>query len=247
MIVLEKYIPKGKVIKFRYKDKNGNIINSTITRRIGRPLDWDTITVHNTGNEYSNAHQEINWLQNIDNTRSASYNAVIFEDTVIKVVPYDEESWHSATSVGNKTSLGLEICESGNFELTKMNSAKYIAELLHSKKKGIESVRTHKSWSGKNCPRLLLPIWEQYLQLIQNELDILNKVVNVTNKTLRKGSKGTDVKLLQDILNKFGYNLIVDGDFGTKTYIAVSQFQRRNSLYQDGIVGAKTWHKLLNK
>lgn len=45
-----------------------------------------------------------------------------------------------------------------------------------------------------------------------------------------------------------GYDLGVygaDGHFGTKTYVAVCQFQRDNGLDVDGIVGNNTWNKIL--
>ena len=48
----------------------------------------------------------------------------------------------------------------------------------------------------------------------------------------------------QQALNKKGYSLTVDGDFGTLTQAAVKNFQRVNKLTDDGIVGPKTWEKL---
>ena len=62
--------------------------------------------------------------------------------------------------------------------------------------------------------------------------------------TLRRGSKGVAVKDLQNLLNKNGYLLAVDGDFGLKTYCAVTSFQSKNGLAVDGVVGVKTWAKL---
>lgn len=65
--------------------------------------------------------------------------------------------------------------------------------------------------------------------------------------TLRKGSKGEYVQLLQTKLMMLGYDLGsygVDGDFGTKTQAAVKAFQKDRGLSADGIVGAKTWAEL---
>lgn len=66
-------------------------------------------------------------------------------------------------------------------------------------------------------------------------------------KTLRINSKGTQVKVLQWLLNHTtDYTAgIVDGHFGTKTLAAVRQFQKANGLTVDGVVGKKTWTKLL--
>ena len=62
---------------------------------------------------------------------------------------------------------------------------------------------------------------------------------------LRNGSQGNFVYLLQFILNQYGYNLSVDGIFGTRTLNAVRGFQRNNSLSVDGLVGNNTWKTLL--
>ena len=64
---------------------------------------------------------------------------------------------------------------------------------------------------------------------------------------LKKGSKGDSVKLLQELLNKHGFNLTVDGDFGNKTEAAVKLFQKRLNLTVDGIVGSKTFEALQAK
>ena len=56
---------------------------------------------------------------------------------------------------------------------------------------------------------------------------------------LKLGSRGNDVKLLQEKLN-----LKVDGIFGPLTEKAVKDFQRSNGLEVDGIVGADTLSKL---
>ena len=58
-------------------------------------------------------------------------------------------------------------------------------------------------------------------------------------KTIRKGSRGDEVKALQERLN-----LYPDGIFGALTDEAVREFQGRYGLVVDGIVGAATWAAL---
>ena len=65
-----------------------------------------------------------------------------------------------------------------------------------------------------------------------------------TMPVLKKGSKSEDVKILQQKLNSKGYKLTVDGIFGNKTLEAVKDFQEKNGLLVDGIVGKNTWAKL---
>ena len=56
---------------------------------------------------------------------------------------------------------------------------------------------------------------------------------------LKNGSKGDDVKKLQE---KLGVEAI--GTFGPKTEAAVKAWQKANGLVDDGIVGDATWSKL---
>ena len=64
-----------------------------------------------------------------------------------------------------------------------------------------------------------------------------------TYKTLKKGSKGTEVKTLQQNLIALGYSLGnygADGVYGTSTYNAVKAFQKDKKLTVDGIAGPAT-------
>jgi putative chitinase len=56
---------------------------------------------------------------------------------------------------------------------------------------------------------------------------------------LKKGSKGEDVKKLQEKLG-----LTADGDFGAGTESKVKEWQLANGLTADGVVGDGTWSKM---
>lgn len=58
--------------------------------------------------------------------------------------------------------------------------------------------------------------------------------------TIKKGSTGDDVKTLQSALH-----LVTDGIFGRITEEAVKDFQKKNGLKADGVVGDLTWAKIL--
>ena len=63
--------------------------------------------------------------------------------------------------------------------------------------------------------------------------------------TLKYGSKGDRVKLLQKALNDLGFSAgNADGKFGTGTQRAVVAFQQANGLTADGLAGKKTLQKI---
>jgi peptidoglycan hydrolase-like protein with peptidoglycan-binding domain len=59
--------------------------------------------------------------------------------------------------------------------------------------------------------------------------------------TLRVGSRGDDVRHLQEKLAAAGHACTADGAFGPQTRTAVIAYQRANALTPDGIVGPLTW------
>lgn len=65
-----------------------------------------------------------------------------------------------------------------------------------------------------------------------------------TRSQVQNGSQGNDVLELQKILNQNGYKLTEDGIFGSKTDAAVRDYQQKNGLDVDGIVGTNTWGAL---
>lgn len=60
-------------------------------------------------------------------------------------------------------------------------------------------------------------------------------------KTIKKGSTGKAVKMLQAALG----GLAIDGKFQAKTDAAVRAFQKKKGLTVDGVVGPKTWRAIL--
>lgn len=66
-----------------------------------------------------------------------------------------------------------------------------------------------------------------------------NACINV-----RKGAEGNITYLIQAMLVCHSFDIDADGIFGNATETAVREFQKRNGLSQDGIVGKNTFNKL---
>ncbi len=66
-------------------------------------------------------------------------------------------------------------------------------------------------------------------------------------KTLCYKARGSEVYILNELLAELGYPIVVSDYFSKSTHDAVLDFQKKNNLVEDGIVGKKTWAKLQEK
>ncbi|WP_318246154.1 L,D-transpeptidase family protein [Halobacillus halophilus] len=92
--------------------------------------------------------------------------------------------------------------------------------------------------ADKNIPVYITSSSSSFTALAQKYGVGSSKVVagyETFNETLRYGSKGESVKILQRKLN-----ITADGSFGPQTLRAVKKFQTTKGLVADGIVGPKT-------
>lgn len=68
------------------------------------------------------------------------------------------------------------------------------------------------------------------------------------SRLLKRGMKGDDVRMLQELLMQLSYELPkygADGDYGAETAIAVEKFQRAHGLEVDGKYGSLTHSELM--
>lgn len=148
-------------------------------RRPGIPMSPKYITIHNTANPSSSARNERAWLTNFSNTRTASFHIVVDEKEAIECIPLDEVAWHAGdgrNGPGNRTSIGIEICESGDYAKTLENAATLVARLLSELGWGVDRLRRHYDWSGKICPRLMYDGgkwtgWNEFLRMVEKKLE----------------------------------------------------------------------------
>ena len=83
---------------------------------------------------------------------------------------YNESGYHAGdgeNGYGNRKSIGIEIAEVYGADRT---AVKFIAELVKQTGIPVKNIVPHKAWSGKNCPRLILPHWDSLIGDIKAEL-----------------------------------------------------------------------------
>lgn len=114
------------------------------------------ITIHSTANTESTAKNERDWLDNPQNTRSASWHYCVDDSEIIQAIPDCEEAWHCSVTEGNRHSISIELCESGDRKRTVERAAELTA--IKAKEYGLteSDILRHYDWSGKCCPRILI-------------------------------------------------------------------------------------------
>lgn len=65
------------------------------------------------------------------------------------------------------------------------------------------------------------------------------------DRVYRKDDQGEKVKLIQEWLCLQGFHVAIDGDFGPATDRSVLEFQKKNGLKADGVVGKGTFARLI--
>lgn len=175
------------------------------------------------------------------------YHFLVRKDgSVYRGRPEDTVGAHA----GNNNYDSIGICFEGNFMTETMCDAQRKAgqELVQylKDKYGISKVQKHSDVNATGCPGKNFPFQE----IANGGAESVQGSVTVSFPQLSKGTTGSAVKLLQELLKGKGYDLGTygaDGDFGNITLMCVKNFQSASGLSADGIVGKNTWNKLLYK
>ena len=133
------------------------------------------ITIHNTSNTSPGADADAHsrFVRNtgyyIHNGRriDVSWHYTVDDKKVIKHLPINEFAYHAGQS-GNSQSVAIETCmHSGiNQPAADDRLARLVAVLRYDLDLQRDRVVPHRHWTGKNCPILLLPKWESFLDIV---------------------------------------------------------------------------------
>jgi N-acetylmuramoyl-L-alanine amidase CwlA len=117
------------------------------------------ITIHNTWNDAS-ALAEVSYMSG--NQNATSFHVAIDDKHAVEAIPFSRNAWHAGDGQGdgNRKSIGIEICYSksggAKYAEAEANAIEYTAHLLKQYGWGIDRVKWHRDWSGKNCPHRIL-------------------------------------------------------------------------------------------
>lgn len=164
--------------------------------RSGKIILPTSLTIHSTGNLKSTAINERNWLVNSTNKSGASWNICVDEKEAIIAIPLNEKSNHSGNATGNNTSIGLEICESGDREKTLRNAIQVSAWILKKFNLAYKDLKQHYDWNKKNCPRILRETgrWEWFVNEVKKEMEVNTMLDKFVEKyTAEVVEKGLDI------------------------------------------------------
>lgn len=115
------------------------------------------VTVHNTDNpNAASAKNEIAYM--ISNNNQVSYHVAVDDVEAIQGIPFNRNSWACGNNTGNRESIQVEICKnklgasSPIFKKAEANAVEVCAQLLKQFGLGIDRLKSHRDWNGKNCP-----------------------------------------------------------------------------------------------
>ena len=163
------------------------------------------ITIHSTSNEKSTAENERAWLENKSNTRNASWHYAVDENYIIQALPDEEEAWHCGTEEGNKHSISIEICESGDRKAAVDNAVCLTAKKMREHSIPLENIKQHFQWNGKNCPRILRDEkyvkngidWQYFMEEVKKRLESDREMVYRSVEEIPEWAKATVKKLTE--------------------------------------------------
>jgi len=171
------------------------------------------ITVHNTGNTAS-ARNEAAYHNS--NNAQVSYHVAIDDKEAVQLIPFNRTAWHAGDGLrdGNMRSIGIEICysmdngysgaKSARYKAAEENAALYIAYVLKQYGWGMDRLKRHYDWSGKDCPHKMhaTGTYQAFRNRVQAHLNALNS--NSSKPASKPTSKPKPVNTGGWKKNKYG-------------------------------------------
>ncbi|MET3658406.1 peptidoglycan recognition protein family protein [Sporosarcina psychrophila] len=142
-----------------YTIVNSYIPGSLYKLKAPYPMKPEYITIHNTYND-ATAANEIAYMTR--NNTVVGYHVAIDDKQAVQAIPFTRNAYHAGDGQGkgNRASIGIEICYSKSggtkYVAAEENTVEYVAHILKQYGWGIDRVKWHRDWSGKNCPHRII-------------------------------------------------------------------------------------------
>lgn len=152
--------------------------------RPGRKMTPRNVTIHNTANADLGANaarhslfvRETGHYIHRGKVHWISWHYTVDDREVIQQLPEREVAYHAGAEA-NSSSIAIEICmhRDNNQEEANERAARLAAFVLNHNGLGIAALRTHKSWTNKDCPVLLLAgdRWAQFVARVQQYIEMI--------------------------------------------------------------------------
>lgn len=189
-----------------------DIIPGDLTKKL-YPMTPKRITVHTTRNlkRGANAEMHARLLKDIDLNKKC-WHATADDKEVIQHIPFNLNAWSCGDGeegTGNRTSIQIEICENedGNFEQAVKNAQTKIRDWMKEFNIPLSEVHPHKKWSGKDCPHVLLPKWNEFLDGLKEQQP--QKKTHLHTVQVGAFQNRENAERLQKELKRKGYPTII--------------------------------------
>lgn len=147
-----------------------------------------------------------------------SYHVAIDDKEAVQLIPFNRTAWHSGDGMGNGNmrSIGIEICysmdngysgsKSARYKAAEENAALYIAHVLKQYGWGMDRLKRHYDWSGKDCPHKMhaTGTYQAFRNRVQAHLNALNKGTVASKPSAKPASKKELVNTGGWKKNKYG-------------------------------------------
>ncbi|MDR1354123.1 MAG: N-acetylmuramoyl-L-alanine amidase [Oscillospiraceae bacterium] len=139
------------------------------------------IVIHETGNvnPTAGAANHAKYIKRLaeQNKQYLSWHYTVDDHQIIRHIPDCEIAWHAGdgrkADGGNMSGIGIEICvnKNSNFRVAVTTASKLVAFLMKKHGLGIDRIRQHHFFSGKNCPFTIrkYDFWDRFLEMCNEE------------------------------------------------------------------------------
>lgn len=228
------------------------------------------VVIHETDNWSKGANARAHALAMKNGNLAGTVHYYVDSSDIYQTLEHSDGAWAVGDGKGkygitNRNSINIEICVNPETDYYKaVDKAEQLAAYL-LKQYGWDTshLKRHYDASRKHCPRRILDegLWPGFVK--KTAVYMGNTATNTTTntstggkymfepKTVKSGSTGTSVLLLQEILiargfeGKDGKVLELDRKAGTNTIYALNQYKKSRKMKQDGICDAAVWKDLI--